>query len=309
MNSTACCHSKAEAREGGQSFVLKVAQGLIYPISNLWSEESNQGQRTRRLCIFVGWQLWKRIVRKPITVSLFNGKRFIAHPDCQVSSGVLYTRIPNSRNILFLRKHLSGGTLIDVGANVGSVSLLLADTIEDAILFEPNPVAAARARENLARNELGFKVYELALSDTNGEIRFACHGGVNVGGHVLVNAPSPAATRVVPCITFDEFLRRHGDPALPVSLVKIDVEGHENSVLRGMRQFLAERRPPLVMFEYLQRTNLEETLRFFAGVGYQVFGVGTNGPIAVTSRAEPLQDLFACPVERMAAMGVAGITS
>lgn len=288
--------------------MLKAAQGLIYPISKLWNEESNQGQRTRRLCAFVGWQLWKRIVRKPITVSLFNGKRFKAYPDCQVSSGVLYTRVPNGRNILFLRKHVSGGTLIDVGANVGSVSLLMADTIENAVLFEPNPVAAARARENLALNQLDFKVYELALSDTNGEIRFECHGAVDVLAHVAVSAPSDQTTRVFQCITFDEFLRQHGDPDFPVSLVKIDVEGHENSVLRGMRQFLAEKRPPLVMFEYLQRTNLEQTLSIFAGVGYQVFEFGMNGPVAVTSRVEPLQDLFACPLERTPAIGVANPT-
>ena len=290
--------------------MLKVAQSLIYPISNLWNEASNQGERTRRLGIFVGWQLWKRIVRKPITVSLFNGKRFMAYPDCCVSSGVLYTRIPNSKNILFLRKHLSGGTFIDVGANVGSVSLLLADTIQNAILFEPNPVAAARARENLARNQLDFKVYEFALSDTNGVARFECHGGVDVCGHVVGNAPSSqTATRVVQCTTLDEFLRQHGDPEFPVSLVKIDVEGHENSVLRGMRQFLSEKRPPLVMFEYLQRTNLVETLSFFAGVGYQVFELGGDGPVAVRGRVEPLQDLFACPWERVPAMGVASTTS
>jgi FkbM family methyltransferase len=263
------------------------------------------------LFIFIGWQLWKRIVRKPITVSLFNGKRFIAYPDCCVSSGILYTRIPNSRNILFLRKHLSGGTLIDVGANVGSVSLLLADMIDDAMLFEPNPVAAGRARENLARNQLGFKVYEFALSDTNGKIGFECHGAVDSGGHVVASIPSSqtATTRIVQCITFDEFLRQNGDPDFPVSLVKIDVEGYENSVLRGMRQFLAESRPPLLMFEYLQRTNLEETLSFFAGVGYQVFELGTNGPVAVASRVKPLQDLFACPLERMPAMGVVSATS
>jgi FkbM family methyltransferase len=291
-------------------FVLKVAPGLIYPIANLWTEESNQGERTRRLCIFFGWQVWKRIVRKPITVSLFNGKRFIAYPDCHVSSGVLYTRIPNSKNILFLRKHLSGGTLVDVGANVGSVTLLLADRIENAILFEPNPIAAARARENLARNQLDFKVYEFALSDTNGEIPFESDAGVDVGGHVAVRASrDPNTTRVVPCITFDEFVRQHGDPILPVSLLKIDVEGHENSVLRGMREFLAERRPPLVMFEYLQRTNLKETLTFFAGVRYQVFELGGNGPVAVTGRVEPLQDLFACPLERVHAMSVASKTS
>jgi FkbM family methyltransferase len=282
----------------------------MYPISSLWNDESNRGQRIRRLCALVGWQLWKRLVRKPITVSLFNGRRFRAYPDCPVSSGVLYTRIPNGRNILFLRTHLSGGTLIDVGANVGSVSLLLADTIENAILFEPNPVAAARARENLARNRLDFRVYEVALSDTNGETRFECHGGVDVAARVVANDPTDRpATFVVPCITFDEFLRRHGDPESSISLVKIDVEGHENSVLRGMRQFLVEKRPSLLMFEYLQRTNLEETLRFFESVGYQVFELGTNGPVAVCKPVKPLQDLFACPLERVSAMGVARAAS
>jgi hypothetical protein len=123
---------------------------------------------------------------------------------------------------------------------------------------------------------------------------------------VSVKAPSgDGATRVVPCITFDEFLHRHGNPHFPVSLVKIDVEGHENSVLRGMQRFLTEKRPPLMMFEYLQRTNLEETLRFFGTVGYQVFELRTSGPVAATNRVAPRQDLFACPLERVPAIGVA----
>jgi len=304
------CDCRADSDEGSQTTVMKAAQDLLYPITNLWNEESNRGQRFRRLSTFVFWQFWKRCIRKPIPITLFNGKRFIAYPDCHVSSGFLYTRIPNSQKILFLRKHLLGGTLIDVGANVGSVSLLLSDKIDDAILFEPNPWAAARARENLAQNQLGFKVYELALSDTNGEVRFECHGAVDSGAHVVVNGSSSQAdTQVVPRSTFDEFLLQHGDPAFPVALVKIDVEGHENSVLRGMQKFFIEKRPPLVMFEYLQRTNIEETLSLFAGVGYKVFEVGSNGPVAITSQVEPLQDLFACPVERVSEMGVASVAS
>jgi hypothetical protein len=34
--------------------------------------------------------------------------------------------------------------------------------------------------------------------------------------------------------------------------------------------------------------------------------LGVDGPVAVTGRVEPLQDLFACPLERMTALGVAG---
>ncbi len=290
--------------------MLRVARDLIYPISCLWNEESNRGQRIRRLSTFVGWQIWKRTLRKPIAVTLFNGKRFLAYPDCQVSSGVLYTRIPNSGKILFLRKYLSGGTLVDVGANVGSVTLLLADRIQDAVLFEPNAVAAARARDNLASNRLDFKVYEFALSDTTGEICFTCDGPVDVGAHVILKgAVRETVTRAVQCMTFDDFLRGHAPLPFPVSLIKIDVEGHENSVFRGMRGFLAEKRPPLVMFEYLERTNLAETLSFFQEVGYQVFELGLNGPKAVAGGVAPLQDLFACPLERVPMMGLAGPSS
>jgi FkbM family methyltransferase len=290
--------------------LLKFTQDLIYPIVTLWNENSNRRERIRRLLAFAGWQLWKRTVRKPITVTLFNGQRFAAYPGCPVSSGVLYTRIPNSKNILFVREHLSGGTLVDVGANVGSITLLLADKIENAILFEPNAVAAARARQNLSRNQLDFKVYELALSDTNGEIHFECNGAVDVGAHVVVNSSIIKPTsKIVQCITFDEFVRGHVDLRFPVSFVKIDVEGHENSVLRGMRQFLSQKRPALVMFEYLQRTNLDETIGIFAEIKYQVFELGANGPIMVAGHVEPLQDLFACPYERMTEMGLVALPS
>ena len=55
-----------------------------------------------------------------------------------------------------------------MGANVGLVSMLLADKIQHALLFEPNPIAAARARENVRLNHLNYEVHELALSDQNG---------------------------------------------------------------------------------------------------------------------------------------------
>jgi FkbM family methyltransferase len=288
--------------------VRLIPESLAYPISNLWKEESNRNQRARRLLTFAGWQLWKRTIGKPVTVTLFNGKRFVAHPDCQVSSGVMYTRIPNSKNILFVRQHLSGGALVDVGANVWSVSLLLADKVQDAILFEPNRVAAARARENIALNGLDFRVFEIALSDYGGEVAFESHG-VDVGGHVVSGSGSKPSCRLVKCVTFDDFIGEHGPPKYPISLVKIDVEGHENSVLRGMRQLFTENRPPLVMFEYLEKTNIHETLSFFAQVGYRVFELQQNGPIRVIDRVEPLQDLFACPLECASLYGVANQSS
>jgi FkbM family methyltransferase len=275
-----------------QSF-LKNAR---YVLGSIWQEPSNRNQRVKRLVLFFGWQFWKRAVRKPIVVGLFNGLRFRAYPDCHMSSAVMYTRIPDSRDILYLRAHMGPGTLIDVGANVGVVTLLLADKVQHALLFEPNPIAAARARANLELNGLGFEVHELAVSDTTGTVEFEDEGGVSSCNRTVVGFSTSAPTRTVPCMQLDRFLEDHPLP-YPIGAVKIDVEGHENSALRGMMECLRRHRPRLVMFEYLQRTNLRETIGLFEAAGYTVLQLTPRGAVIAAADVPPLQDLFACPNE------------
>jgi FkbM family methyltransferase len=266
-------------------------------VGSVWHDESNRAVRLRRLLMAGGWQVWKRLVRTPVVVPLFNGFRFRAYPDCDVSSAALYSRIPNFQSLSFLRKHIDKGTLIDVGANVGLISLLLADKIQHAILFEPNPAAAARARENLALNHLGFEVHELALSDQAGVVELENAGGVDSCNRTVVGFAASVPTISVPHNTLDSFLDEYGALAAPILAVKIDVEGHENSVLRGMLGMLETHRPRLVMFEYLQRTNLVETMEFFSRVGYRVMELKAGAPGWATPQVSPLQDLFACPGE------------
>jgi FkbM family methyltransferase len=267
-----------------------------YVLGSIWREPSNRGQRGKRLFFFFAWQLWKRTVRRPVFVRLFNGLRFRAYPDCDVSSGVIYSKIPDSRDILFLRSHLKPGTLIDIGANVGLITLLLAEKVQYAWLFEPNPVAAARARANLEINHLKFEVHELALSDTTGSVEFEDEGGVSSCNRTVVGFTTSAPTRTVPCIQFDQFLAAHLLPS-PISAIKIDVEGHENSVLHGMIECLRQNRPRIVMFEYLQRTNLRETIKLFETAGYTVLQLTAHGAVVATAEVPPLQNLFASPNE------------
>ena len=194
------------------------------------------------------------------------------------------------------------GTLLDVGANVGLVSMLLADKVQNAVLFEPNPVAAARAKENIAINSFRFEVQELALSDETGTISFEDVGGVNTCNRTVINFSTAAPTRIVKRTSFDRFLAEHGPFEVPVSAVKIDVEGHEVAVIRGMRHLLVTDRPRTVIFEYLQRTNLAEALKIFASVDYRVMALLHNGTLApVTLSTPPLQDLFVFPTEHSGA--------
>ena len=96
-----------------------------------------------------------------------------------MSAAFVYYRVPDLRDVQFLRTQMKGGVFIDIGANVGSLSLLVADRIDHAVLFEPNPVAAARARENIAINNLLFEVHEHVVSDVQGTVEFEDAGGAN----------------------------------------------------------------------------------------------------------------------------------
>jgi FkbM family methyltransferase len=283
---------------------VSVIRDQYHVLSSIWRDESNRRERLRRLLFFTGWHVWKRLIRVPIVISFFNGLRFVTYPDCGISSAVVYHRIPDYRNITFLREQAQGGTLLDIGANVGSVSLLLADRIGHALLFEPNPIAARRARENLLLNNLPFEVHEEALSDTAGEIEFEDGGGTSTCNRTVVGFSTSVPTRKAIRVTFDEFVSARGAFRLPVTLVKIDVEGHENAVLRGMEKFLAVQRPRLIMFEYLQRTNLAETLRLFDTVRYCAFELTRSGARLATPAVRPLQDLFACPLEVASQFGL-----
>ena len=140
--------------------------------ASVWNDESNSDQRLRRILMAAGWQTWKRVVRKPLRMTLSNGALFRAYPECSCSSAACYFRIPSFHQISVLRQEARRGTLVDIGANVGLISMLLADAFDVGLLFEPNPIAAARARENIELNNLLFEVHEMALSDSVGQVEF-----------------------------------------------------------------------------------------------------------------------------------------
>jgi FkbM family methyltransferase len=276
--------------------LLHLLQNLLYVFRSIWRNASNRGQRGKRILMFMGWQLWRRIMRLPVVVAIDNGFRIIAYPESGVSAAFIYYHVPDVRDIQFLRGQLNGGILIDVGANIGSVSLLVADRIDSAILFEPNPVAAARARENVALNNLSFEVHEFAVSDFQGTVEFEDAGGESPCNRTVIGFETKIPTRTVRCVTLDEFLDKRAITPRIVA-VKIDVEGHENAVLRGMKQLLNDQRPRLIMFEYLQRTNLSEALAVFQSAGYKAFELTADGPSEIQGSVRPLQNLFACPKE------------
>lgn len=141
----------------------------------------------------------------------------------------------------------SGDTAVDVGANIGYFSLLFAQCVGDTgrvISYEPVPVLAAKLRRNLELNRFdNTAVRDLALSDRSGAARFYVGPRNNTGLSSLRSPRESSDSFEVQLAPFDGLV----EDCAKVTLVKIDVEGAELQVLRGMEGLLRTMRPNLLV--------------------------------------------------------------
>lgn len=150
----------------------------------------------------------------------------------------------------FMSRYLRpGDRFLDVGANIGAYTLFAASLTGpngniDAI--EAVPILATGLRANIELNGLEGRVtiYEVAASDHSGEIRFRVDRDVT--SRMAVDTDPDHTVKVVPCSPLDDLV-----PPGAIALAKIDVEGAEVSVLRGMSKRLRASDPPVLLLEVL----------------------------------------------------------
>lgn len=206
-----------------------------------------------------------------------------------------------------------GNHCIDVGANVGPVTLALARKVGPSgrvLAIEPGPPYVARLRRNLQANpRLVDRVVILAagLSETEGSLLWRpdpmhpFNAGLS-----QVHSTAVPGERLVPVTTVDAVVAQQAWKR--VDFIKIDVEGMELEVLRGGRDTLASLRP-VVLFETLeifrpshQAVNgiadvFAEIEGFLRGLHYRLCDLRPDGSLQdVTSTALP-DNTLAIPSE------------
>jgi len=158
------------------------------------------------------------------------------------------------------------GVMYDIGANIGLYTLMFAANRNRKVhSFEPGTAALSFLRRNVARNALSnVRIHPLVLTDHAGTCRFVLDHATTATSHV---ACADEAGADVACTDLDSYLREHSLPE--PDLVKIDVEGHDMAVLRGMRGLLMRRRP-LVWLEGGSRgeDGRSDSLALLGGLGY-----------------------------------------
>jgi FkbM family methyltransferase len=153
----------------------------------------------------------------------------------------------------------AGAVAVDVGANVGNVTLHLAVAVGPegrVVAFEPHPANVAELARKVRRQRLSWVTIE-QVAVTNGSTEtvmlYSGRGSAgaewNIGGRTVSGEPGLPELEVKATSLDAYFL---GCDRL--DLVKIDVEGAEGAVLDGMRDLVARTRP-IVIIEFHDDAN------------------------------------------------------
>jgi FkbM family methyltransferase len=170
-----------------------------------------------------------------------------------------------------------GDVVYDIGANVGWYALLAARRTGPegrVIAFEPGLENATLVRRNATSNGANIMVVPAAVSDRDGWAMFLNKGSLQ--SRLDKNDDDAQAKRragrrhnvkgriPVPVVALDSWIEQTGAP-LP-SLVKIDVEGAEIGVLRGMSGLVGSFKPTLIVELHSTR---DSVLDLLDGFGYR----------------------------------------
>jgi FkbM family methyltransferase len=180
----------------------------------------------------------------------------------------------------------AGDTCIDAGCHVGYYSCLMAKLAGNEgrlIAFDANPQACESTRRNLRLNGLASsEVVQAALADRDGNLPFQISSDDQTGLSSLGPIPTSKETISVPCIRLDGFL--DGRRIERIRLLKLDVEGAEEIVLKGLGRYLTDHAVDFLLVEcYDERlrllgTSTEKVAALLQSSGYSCWEFGAQYP-------------------------------
>ena len=184
---------------------------------------------------------------------------------------------------LVKRLDIASGSCVDVGANIGNHAVFFSKLFDNVICFEPGNIAYNVLNANIqASGALNCFTYKCALGSVSG-----------LGSFVKVSDTNLGSSQVVIDEAADEIEIRVGDEIFAsssqIAMIKIDVEGAELDVLKGLRETI-DRHNPLVCIEVLDAKNWVLVSDLLASLGYRHFYVLSNK--GVVSKFHKLKYLF-----------------
>jgi FkbM family methyltransferase len=186
-----------------------------------------------------------------LKLNLSNYEVFVDPLDARFFQVVNELTQPDAETQVLTKLLGEGDTLIDIGANHGSFSIVASKLVGKTglvVAVEPQPRLAKAVKKSLAKNSLGhFQVYPVAVGNTEGEIELLLPKGTSGSAGIF---PEHSATHdyeavKVPIKRFADLAPWQNFPGKVV--LKLDIEGSESAFLAGAKPMIMALKPPLII--------------------------------------------------------------
>ncbi len=176
------------------------------------------------------------------------------------------------------------GHFLDVGANIGFYSLMLAARRPalGITAFEPNPKLQPLLVANVRANGFRQIVPEpLAVSSTEGTASLFLNDSDMSASLERDFDDHHIGTARIPTTSLDAYVARRHSPAR--LLIKVDVEGHEAAFIAGARATLRAHRPDIIA--EVAKPYTPDTLALLAACHYRCYSISDDGLIRIPAPA------------------------
>ena len=185
----------------------------------------------------------------------FYGLKYKGNLNNNIDANVFFYGAFEKPLLFFLRDTLNAlitetpeAIFMDIGANVGHHSIFLSKFASQVLAFEPYPKVNMQFKQQIAHNNISnIQIFEIGLSDRRETLNYYAPTGNNEGiGSFDESSIGKGNT------SYGKLELREGDQVIEsdswknIKLIKIDVEGFEKKVIKGLSRTIEEERPVIV---------------------------------------------------------------
>lgn len=162
------------------------------------------------------------------------------------------------------------GVVLDIGANIGNHSLYFSRQYSKVIAFEPVPSNCQILKANLYLNKIqNVTLIEKGLSNKKTKMAVDISNRHNTNNGLSDIQTATDTLSIVDVATGDEEIDNLR-LCEQIVLMKIDVEGHENLVVEGLKKTI-HKHTPIIFWEAFSRKEADKTRLILEKIGYKHF--------------------------------------
>jgi FkbM family methyltransferase len=215
--------------------------------------------------------------------------------DTQIKKHIFFQGYFEWAETNFVRNSLRPGqTFVDVGANIGWHTLMAASRVGSSgrvVAIEPAASTFLELQSNVQLNRFrNVTMHQLGLSDREGSVEIFRNNEDDSGGNTMFRSADHVPLETVQARRGDDVLSEAGVEV--IDLLKVDVEGAEMLVLRGLERFFSEGRIKSMMLEInapqlrSAGASPQDLLDFVHANGFSVADIRSPEKLLITLPAE-----------------------